>query len=65
MNDPIKRDDALAAIDPAAIREAALREAEKVLRDWQQLLIRHLYKETQMTVGIAADMILALIGETK
>ena len=49
----------------AAIREAALKEAVKSLRDWQENLIRHRYKETAITVGMSADIILALIGEKK
>lgn len=52
-------------IDPAAIRDAALREAVKSLRDWQAHLNRHSYKETAITVGMAADAVEALIGEKK
>ena len=56
---------AIPAIDPAAIREAALREAVKSLRDWQTHLNRHSYKETAITVGMSADVVEALIGEKK
>lgn len=53
----------LPAIDPAAIREAALREAEKALRDWQDALNANRFLETAITVGVAADAILALIDQ--
>lgn len=56
---------AIPAIDPAAIREAALREALKSLRDWQAHLNRHSSKETAITVGMAADVVEAMIGEKK
>lgn len=54
---------AIPAVDPAAIREAALREAVKSLRDWQTHLNRHSYKETAITIGMSADVVEALIGE--
>ena len=53
------------AIDHAAIREAAMREAVQSLRDWQNNLIRHRYKETAITVGMSADVVESLIGEKK
>lgn len=56
---------AIPAIDPAAIREAALREAVKSLRDWQNNLIQRLYPDSAITVGMAADVVEALIGEKK
>jgi uncharacterized pyridoxal phosphate-containing UPF0001 family protein len=56
---------AIPAIDPAAIREAALKEAVKSLRDWQTHLNRHSYKETAITIGMSADVVEALIGEKK
>lgn len=56
---------AIPAIDPAAIREAALREAVKSLRDWQNNLIQRLYPDSAITVGMAADVVEALIGENK
>ena len=56
---------AIPTIDPAAIREAALREAVKSLRDWQSDLNRHLLMDTAVIVGIAADVVEALIGEKK
>lgn len=59
------RIEAIPAIDPAAIREAALKEAVKSLRDWQTHLNRHSYKETAITVGMSADVVEALIGEKK
>lgn len=49
--------------DPAAIREAALREAEEALRDWQDSLNTHRSTETAITVGMAADVVLALIDK--
>lgn len=52
-------------VDPAAIREAALREAVKSLRDWQNNLIQRLYPDSAITVGMAADVVEALIGEKK
>ena len=52
-------------VDPAAIREAAIREAVKSLRDWQSDLNRHLLMDTAVIVGIAADVVEALIGEKK
>lgn len=59
------RIEAIPAIDPAAIREAALKEAVKSLRDWQTHLNRHSYKETAITIGMSADVVEALIGEKK
>ena len=56
---------AIPAIDPAAIREAALKEAVKSLRDWQHNLIQRLYPDSAITVGMAADVVEALIGEKK
>lgn len=56
---------AIPAIDPAAIREAALREAVKSLRDWQHSLIQRLYPETAITVGMSADVVESLIGKKK
>ena len=56
---------AIPAIDPAAIREAALKEAVKSLRVWQTHLNRHSYKETAITIGMSADVVEALIGEKK
>ena len=53
------------APDPATIREAALREAVKSLRDWQNNLIQRLYPDSAITVGMAADVVEALIGEKK
>ena len=55
---------ALPAVQPdtAAIRETALREAEKALRDWQNNLILCGYKEAPITVGMAADLIATLKG---
>jgi len=64
-NDTAEALRAIPAIDPAAIREAALREAVKSLRDWQNNLIHHRYKETAITVGMSADAVEALIGEKK
>lgn len=63
-----RKDVAIAAwntrtIDPAAIREAALREAEKALRDWQDALNANRFPETAITVGVAADAILDLIDK--
>ena len=57
--------DAAAALDRirAEAREKALREAEKALRDWQDSLTLHSAPETALTVGMAADVILALIKE--
>lgn len=49
--------------DAAAIREVALREAEKDLRKWQDNLILCGYKEAPITVGMAADLVLALIAK--
>ena len=49
----------------AAMREAALREAVKSLRDWQNNLIQRLYPDSAITVGMAADVVEALIGENK
>ena len=54
---------ALPAVQPDAIREAALREAVKALRDWQDNLILCGYTETSITVGMAADVIFALIDK--
>lgn len=56
---------AIPTIDPAAIRDAALREAIKSLREWQDNLIRHRSPDTALTVGMAADVVKALIGENK
>ena len=55
---------AIPAIDPAAIREAALREAVKSLRIWHALA-HNLYPNSATTVGMAADVVEALIGEKK
>ena len=57
------RDGRLVETDPAAIRAAALREAEEALRDWQDSLNTHRSTETAITVGMAADVVLALIGK--
>ena len=51
----------VAAPDPAAIREAALKEAEKALRDWQDDLNANRFSETAITVGMTADVVLDLI----
>lgn len=53
---------AIPAIDPAAIRDAALRDAVKSLRDWQNNLIQRLYPDSAITVGMAADVVESLIG---
>lgn len=65
-----KRDEAALTIHPADIvpdardiRAAALREAVKALRDWQDNLILCGYKEAPVTVGMAADVVLALIDK--
>lgn len=55
---------AIPAIDPAAIREAALREAVKSLRIWHAIA-HSLYPNSATTVGMAADVVEALIGEKK
>lgn len=65
LNLAADRINTIPAIDPAAIREAALREAVKSLRDWQTHLNRHSYKETAITIGMSADVVEALIGEKK
>lgn len=49
--------------DARDIRAAALREAVKALRDWQDNLILCGYKEAPVTVGMAADVVLALIDK--
>ena len=45
------------------VRAAALREAGKALRDWQDDLNANSLPETAITVGSAADLILALIDK--
>ena len=64
-NDTAEALRAIPTIDPAAIREAALKDAVKSLRDWQSDLNRHLLMDTAVIVGIAADVVEALIGEKK
>jgi hypothetical protein len=44
-------------------REAALKEAEKALREWQDNLILCGYSEAPVTVGMSADLVAALIAE--
>jgi len=56
---------AIPAIDPAAIREAALREAVNKLRDCQDSLRIHGYPDTALSFGIAADGVESMIGEKK
>ena len=56
---------AIPTIEPAAIREEALKEAVESLRDWQNNLIRQMYPDTALTVGMAADVVEAMIGEKK
>ena len=55
-----------AAVQPdgAAIRMATLQEVEEALRKWQDNLILCGYKEAPITVGMAADLIATLKGET-
>lgn len=53
------------AIPATDARADALREAVKALRDWQDALIANGLHETALTVGMAADAVLALIGEAK
>lgn len=56
----------LAAVQPDAadIRIATLQKAEESLRKWQDNLILCGYKEAPITVGMAADLIATLKGET-
>lgn len=42
-------------------REAAMKEAAKALHDWQDDLIESRMPETAITVGMAADVVLALL----
>ena len=57
---------ALPAVQPDAadIRIATLQKAEESLRKWQDNLILCGYKEAPITVGMAADLIATLKGET-
>lgn len=66
VGDSLRRIHALPAVqqDAAAIRIATLREAEKALRKWQDNLILCGYREAPITVGMAADLIATLKGET-
>lgn len=50
--------------DAADIRIATLQKAEESLRKWQDNLILCGYKEAPITVGMAADLIATLKGET-
>ena len=50
--------------DAADIRIATLQKAEESLRKWQDNLILCGYKEVSITVGMAADLIATLKGET-
>jgi hypothetical protein len=54
-----RADAAEAALKTA--RDDALREAVTELRRWQDDLIKHRYADTPIVVGMAADVILALI----
>ena len=47
--------------DAVKAREAALKEAAKVLHDWQDDLIARQMRETAITVGMSADVVLALL----
>lgn len=58
---PKSKHDVSDMLSPAAIREAALKEAEKALRDWQDSLNVHRMTETAIAVGMAADVVHDLI----
>ena len=57
---PKSEHDAGNVLAAAQAREAALREAAKALHDWQDDLIASQMPETAITVGMAADVVLAL-----
>ena len=50
------------AIPATDARAEALKEAEKALRDWQDSLNAHRMPETAIAVGMAADVVDALIN---
>ena len=54
---------AIRAIPAADARAEALKGAEKALRDWQDSLNVHRMTETAITVGMAADVVAALIAD--
>ena len=47
------------------VRAGALKEAEKALRDWQDILNAQRMPETAVTIGMAADVVAALIPGAK
>jgi len=66
LNLAMDRINALPPVQPDAadIRIATLQKAEESLRKWQDNLILCGYKEAPITVGMAADLIATLKGET-
>ncbi len=50
------------ALPATDARAEALKEAEKALRDWQDSLNVHRMPETAIAVGMAADVVAALIN---
>ena len=56
---------ALPAASAEDVRAGALKEAQKALRDWQDSSNAERMPETAVTIGMAADVVAALIPGAK